>query len=108
MTIKIVALSGCGRCASLKRIFSESGIKYHSSTCDDDPDNCDALEALVGENSYPIVLLTNSKNEIFEVLFITKTYQRLSEGHKNENGIVCIPCHSTDSIVDYIKNKLNL
>lgn len=108
MTIKVVILKGCDRCANLKEKFSKAGIKYYFSTCEDDPENCDGLEALVNEVAYPMVLITNSKNEIFEVLFIASSYKRLQEGAKNSGDILCVPNYSIDDMVSYVKNKLNL
>jgi len=108
MTIKIVTLESCNRCASLKEMFSKAGIKYHFSTCEEDPDNCDSLEALVNEIGYPMVLLTNSSGEVFEILYITQTFEKLKEGKKIEGGIACIPYHSIDDMAFYVKNKLNL
>lgn len=108
MTIKIVTLEGCNRCANLKELFLKSGIKYHFSTCEEDPDNCDSLEALVNEIAYPMVLLSNSSGEVFEVLYITQSYEKLKEGKKIQGDITCIPYHSIDDITFYVKKKLNL
>lgn len=107
MQIKIVALEGCSRCEKLKLIFSNAGIRFYSSTCEENPQNCDNLEALVETATYPMVLITNSKNEIFEVLFLASSYNKLSEGAKNKENILCIPQYSIDNMLLHVKNKLN-
>lgn len=108
MIVKIVMLGGCGKCANLKQMFSNAGINYHFSTCDDDPENCDNLEALTDEIAYPMVLLTKSNGAIFEVLHTTNSYERLSEGPRNKGDILCIPYRSIEEIFMHVKNKLNL
>ena len=108
MTIKLVTLEGCGRCENLKSRMLKERINYYFTTCEENPGNCDNLEALVGEANYPMILLTNSSGAIFEVLFIANSYERLSEGAKNSGDILCIPNHSIDNMIIYVKNKLNL
>lgn len=108
MKIKIITLEGCARCEKLKALFSNSGIIYTYNTCEEDPQNCDNLEALVGAAMYPMVVITNLKNEIFEVLFLASSYEKLNEGIKNKGDISCIPLYSIDNMLLHVKNKLNL
>lgn len=108
MEIKLVTLEGCSRCENAKELFSKEGIIYHFSTCEEDPQNCDNLEALIDEIAYPMILLTNSSGTIFEILYITDSYNKLKGGAKNRGGILCIPNHSIDNMLLYVNNKLNL
>lgn len=108
MQIKLVTIEGCSRCQRLKDLLSRAAIRFHFTTCEQDPDNCDSLEALVGEVNYPMVLMTNTNGDVFEVLFLTDSYLKLDGGAKNSGGILCIPYHSIDNIVQYVKNKLHL
>jgi len=108
MNINLVTLEGCSRCERLNTLFLNAGIKFHSSTCEEDPQNCDNLEALVESAMYPMVLITNSKNEIFEVLFLASSYEKLNEGIKNKGDISCIPQYSIDNMLLHVKKKLNL
>lgn len=108
MTIKLVTLEGCSRCERLKSTFLNAGIRFYSTTCEENPENCDNLEALVESAMYPMVLITNSKNQIFEVLFLASSHDKLSEGAKNKGDILCIPQYSIDNMLLHVKNKLNL
>lgn len=108
MKIKLVTLEGCSRCERTKELFNKERIRYAFTSCEEDPQNCDNLEGLIDEIAYPMILLTNSSDTIFEILYITDSYTKLKSGARNKEGILCIPNHSIDNMLLYVKNKLNL
>lgn len=108
MTIKIAGLSDCDKCKTLRKKLKESGLNHSFSDCDKDPGNCDNLEALTGTSSYPIMLVQDSDDKVLEVYFLTDRYETLIRGSYSQNGIRLIPAHSTDSLLRYAENRLNL
>ena len=107
MTIKIVGLSDCDKCKSLRKKLKESGINHSFSDCDRDPGNCDNLEALTGSSNYPMLLIQDLEDNLLEVYFLTERYETMMKGSYTQNGIRLIPTHSTDSLLRYAENRLN-
>jgi len=108
MKIKVLGLSGCSRCADLKSFLEKFKIEYVFSDCDDNPENCDSLEATTDSNQYPMVLLSDDDETLIEILYLTERYETLIKGSFSQNGIKFIPLYSTDSMFRYTFARLNL
>lgn len=108
MKIRVITLEGCNKCSGFTEALTEAQIRFDSITCEDHGESCDGLESLTGVCSYPMTLVMSSKNEILEILFLADTHKQLEEGVKIERGIAKIPLYSTDKMLSYIQNKLNL
>lgn len=107
MKIKIVGLSGCARCSDIKERFELAGIMFDWTTCEQNPQHCDNLEALINSTIYPVVLITSSKNEILQVLYFPENYSDLARGNRSEGTIEIIPVHLVDQMLDFVKKRLN-
>lgn len=108
MTIKVLVLEGCKRCENFKKILDLNNIRYELMPCEKYSNQCDSVESATNTSTYPIVMLTNSKNQILEIIYQAEKYLQLMEGKKTELGISYIPVHSIDNIVNYVIVKLNL
>jgi glutaredoxin len=108
MKIKMVGLSDCGKCKTLKTNLKQRDIDYEFSDCDKDPQNCDNLEALTGSTQYPMILIQDLEDNLLEIYYLTDNYHTMIAGSYNRNGIKLIPTHSTDSLLNYVSHRLNL
>lgn len=108
MTIKVIGLTTCNKCETLRRGLDSSGIDHAFSDCDTNPDNCDSLESLTGTKQYPMVLIQDLEENILEIIYITERYETLIQGSRMQNGIKLVPMHSTDSLLRYSIGRLNL
>lgn len=106
MTIKILTLEDCSRCAKFKVLLKNNAIKFIDLPCNSNDEDCDRAEAVINSISYPIAEI-QYENEPDEMLYLTDDYSVLQNGVKINHGIKAIPFHSIDNIVNYIKNKLN-
>jgi hypothetical protein len=107
MKIQLITLENCNKCNKLKKELSDNNILYTYTNCEEDPNQCDSLETLLGIEEYPIILIKNEENKILEILYAAKSYELIGKNKDFENGIVGIPMHSVDGMLEYIKNKLN-
>ena len=107
MKIKIVGLSDCDKCKSLRKNLKSERIDHDFSDCDKDPQNCDNLEALTGTDHYPMVLIQDLEDNLLEVYYLTSNYHTMIAGSYSRNGIRLIPTHSIDSLLNYISHRLN-
>lgn len=107
MKIQLITLNGCGRCAKLKEDLSNNNIVFTNTSCDENPNQCDSLESLLGIDDYPMVLITDKADRILEILYIAKSYEMIGKNKDFDGGVTGIPVHSIDNMIDYIKNKLN-
>lgn len=107
MKIKVIGLSGCVKCAELKRGLENHRIDYVFSDCEDTPENCDSLEAATNTKQYPMVLLTDNNGTLVEILYVTERYETLIKGSYSKEGINFIPLYSTDSLLRYALSRLN-
>lgn len=108
MTIKIVGLSTCNKCETLRKGLDYSKIDHVFTDCDMNPDNCDSLESLTGTKQYPMVLIQDLEENILEIIYITDNYNVLIGGSRMHNGIKLVPMHSIDSLLRYTVGRLNL
>jgi glutaredoxin len=107
MKIQIITLPDCNRCNKLKKDLSDNSIFYRDTSCDDNPNQCDSLESLLGIEEYPMILITDKQDNILEILYIAKNYEMIGKNKDFDGGVIGIPMHSIDSMVHYVKNKLN-
>jgi hypothetical protein len=106
MKIQLITLLDCKRCASLKNQLTDNNIIFGYTNCEDNPNQCDSLETLLGIEEYPIVLITDKNDNILEILYITRSYDTIGKKRDFDGGVLGIPLYSIDSIVQYIKNRL--
>jgi hypothetical protein len=107
MKIQLITLDGCARCAKLKDSLSTNNIIFKNITCDENPNQCDSLESLLGIEEYPMVLITDKEDRVLEILYIAKSYEMIGKNRDFDGGVTGIPMHSIDSMLHYVKNKLN-
>ena len=107
MKIKMVGLSDCSKCKTLRAQLKQNKIDHEFSDCDKDPQNCDNLEGLTGSNQYPMILIEDLENNLLEVYYLTENYHTMIAGSYTKNGLRLIPTHSTDSLLNYVSNRLN-
>ena len=107
MKIQLITLNGCGRCSKLKEDLFTNSIIFTNTSCDDNPNQCDSLESLIGIEEYPMVLITDNAYRVLEILYIAKSYEMIGKNRDFNGGVLGIPMHSIDSMLEYIKNKLN-
>lgn len=108
MNIKVVTLEGCDKCRSFKEELTKANILYDFTTCEKNGEICDSLESATNSAHYPMVMLSKSNNEVFEIIFLAEKHSQLAEGAKSSGGITYIPMYSTDNILNYVKKRLNL
>lgn len=108
MKIKVIGLSGCGKCNELRTKLEQAGAKYVFSDCDEHPENCDSLESATNTKLYPMILFTDDRDNLLEILYVTEKYETLIRGSYHQSGIKLIPLYSTDSILRYALSRLNL
>lgn len=108
MMIRVMGLETCDRCKKLKDALKSAKIAFEFSDCDNDPENCDALEALTDTKHYPMVLMYGIDQNLLEVVFITDDSKILNTGTIINNGVRLIPNHSIDGLLRYTINRLNL
>lgn len=107
MKIQLITLEDCNRCTKLKKELSDNGIFYRYTNCEDNPNQCDSLESLLGIEEYPMILITDKQDNILEILYIAKTYEMIGKNRDFDGGVIGVPMHSIDNMVHYVKNKLN-
>jgi glutaredoxin len=107
MKIRLLALRGCAKCQKMKQTFDSLKLIYNSANCEDDPSNCDSVESIVETSNYPIVILEKN-GEMLEIIYLSDSYEKLSEGKKEVSNIITVPQYSIDNIANYVKNRLNL
>jgi len=107
MKIQLITLENCNRCNKLKKELSDNSIFYTHTNCEDNPNQCDSLESLLGIEEYPMVLITDKEDRILEILYIAKSYDMIGKNKDFDGGVTGIPMHSIDSMLYYLKNKLN-
>jgi len=107
MKIQLITLQDCSRCKKLKKELSNNNIIYKFTNCEDNPNQCDSLETLLGIEEYPMILITDKEDRILEILYIANSYEMISKYKDFDGGVTGIPMHSIDSMLHYIKNKLN-
>ena len=107
MRIKLTTLKDCNRCNKLKQLLKESNIDFSFTTCEDDPINCDNLEAITNTVSYPMTLLVDTDDNILKIIYIVDNYDELGKVNHLGNGIEGIPFYSVEQVVQYVKNRLH-
>jgi hypothetical protein len=107
MKIKLITLEDCNRCNKLKKDLSNSNIIYTVTSCEENPNQCDSLETLLGIEEYPMILITDKEDRLLEILYTANSYEIIGKNKDFDGGVTGIPMHSIDSMVYYIKNKLN-
>lgn len=107
MRIRMLALYGCSKCERAKSLLDSWKVLYKLAYCEDDPSGCDCVESIVETKNYPIAVLEKN-GEMLEIVYLTDSYEELSQGKKEVSGIVTIPQHSVDNLANYVKNRLNL
>lgn len=108
MKIRVMGLSDCKQCKALREALDRSRIDHCFSDCDKDPENCDALESLTSTRRYPMVLISDLEDNLLEVVYLAEDFQQLKESTQTHNGIRLIASHSTDGLLRYTVNRLNL
>lgn len=108
MKVKILGLNSCGHCKKLRADLEKIKVDHEFTDCNKDTQNCDNLEGLTGSSIYPMVLIQDLEDNLLEVYFLTKNYNEMIAGSHTKNGIRLIPTHSTDSLLKYVSNRLNL
>lgn len=106
MKIQLITLLDCKKCANLKKQLTDSNIIFGYTNCEDNPNQCDSLETLLGIEEYPMVLITDKHDKILEILYKAKSYDTLGKNKDFDGGVLGIPLYSVDSMVQYIKNRL--
>lgn len=107
MKIEIITLVDCPRCAKLKLDLSSNNIEFKNTNCEDDSNRCDLLENLLGIDEYPIILLLDNKDTLVEILYLSKSYNNINKTSVLEGGILGKSLYSIDTMIQYVKNKLN-
>jgi glutaredoxin len=108
MKIKVIGLSGCRKCSELRKGLEKFKVSYVFSDCEENPENCDSLEAATNTKQYPMVLLSDGNETLIEILYVTERYETLIKGSYSQNGVRFIPLYSTDSVLRYALSRLNL
>ena len=64
MTINVITLQGCPKCAKIKNLLAQNNIEFTIKDCEDNPSICDTLEDATNTMSYPMIVITqNNDNE---------------------------------------------
>lgn len=108
MKIEIIGFENCSRCKKIKESLNYIKIEYEVSDCNRNPGKCDALEDIAGTNQYPMVLISGLERDISEIVFISDSASVLQGGVKMKDTIRLVPNHSTDGLIRYVINRLNL
>ena len=107
MTINVITLQGCPKCAKIKNLLAQNNIEFTIKDCEDNPSICDTLEDATNTMSYPMIVITRN-NEIEKVIYVGEDYEELNKTRELNGGILGIPVYSIDSMLSYVKNSLNL
>lgn len=108
MTIRVMGLTNCKHCKNLREALEKSGIDHGFYDCNQNSENCDALEALTGTKLYPMVLISDLEDSLLEVVYLARDYTQLKESVSTKDGIRLIANHSIDGMFRYSVNRLNL
>lgn len=103
-----MGLTNCKMCKALREALDRSGIDHGFYDCDQNSENCDALEALTGTKLYPMVLISDLEDNLLEVVYLAKDYAQLKESISTKDGVRLIAIHSIDGMFRYSVNRLNL
>jgi arsenate reductase-like glutaredoxin family protein len=106
MRIKLTTLKDCDRCNRLKYALKKNNLEYSFTTCEEDPINCDNLEALINVTTYPITLIVDTNDTILKILYLVNDYNELGKKYNLGGGMQGIPLHSIEQMLHYVKNKL--
>ena len=95
----VLGLSGCGHCESLATSLREENISFKFMDADENGKFADRMEALLGVEDYPMVILEDSKESIY--LYRVSS---LKEAKASSIGLgTKIGCASLDNMVAIIK-----
>ena len=100
--VTILVLEGCTRCGALKNKLAILNNSFKYIPCDGDSEFCDEVETLSGVDRYPIVVVTDIKDKISSILYITEDYNKIGIKENIVDGIVKIGVHSIDQLAEYI------
>lgn len=103
-----MGLTSCKLCKTLRISLDASNIEHSFSDCDQDPENCDALESLTNSALYPMILISDAEDNLLEILFLAANYKQLETSIKIQNGIKLIANHSIEGLLRYTINRLHL
>jgi len=95
--ITVITLSGCDHCKALVSGIQAKGIKCTILDADSCSDYCDAIEALIGTNRYPIVIQEEVTITYYCLANLNET-RILADGSKVEE------CRGVDTILHLISN----
>ena len=107
MTINVITLQGCPKCAKIKNLLAQNNIEFTIKDCEDNPSICDTLEDATNTMSYPMIVIRQN-NEIQKVIYVVQDYEELNKTRELNGGILGIPLYSIVIMLSYVKNTLNL
>jgi glutaredoxin len=100
--VKLLVLPDCIRCKALKNKLEYFNTKFEYISCDDDPEMCDLVEDLSGNNTYPMAITLDINNQIDEIVYFAEDYNMVGKKHKLVDGVSGYCVYSVDQLVEYI------
>lgn len=101
--IKLLVLEGCNRCEGVKKELNKRDIYFQYEVCKSDTLICDTVEDMIACSNYPIALLLEN-NKIQKIVYITEKYEDVGKKIRLDNGIILLPVHSIDQLINSIIN----
>lgn len=104
MKIKLLLLTGCGKCNKLKEAVGNKFSLYDYQYCDGDSSFCDSIEEATGSRQYPIVLKMTNDSYISEICYLTDKYEDTAI-RELASRTKLVPFYSIDKLIEYVINS---
>ena len=95
--IKIYILEGCDKCKKLKSTLDKLKLEYECTVCEENPNDCDRIEAATGVDMYPIVYSKGS------LLYVAESYKDIGKKKMLNENLSSLGFYSIDNIIEFIK-----
>jgi glutaredoxin len=105
--IKVYILENCKSCKRIKELFFNSGYNIDYLNCDNHEEECDFLENLTGNYTYPIIHIESSE-KINYVINKSNIYDPLNPFiFLNKNNWIHCRCISVEDMFNKVKKIIN-
>lgn len=104
MKIKLLLLTGCGKCDKLKEAVGNKFSVYDYQYCDNESTYCDSIEEATGNSNYPIVLKMSNDSYISEICYLTDRYEDMTI-RELASRTKLVPFYSIDKLIEYVINS---